>query len=121
MSPKLDSAGIAERIRSLLGDQDGGDAAATALLLGIDSNSLSRSIDRHLPHPSLSVMTAIVRHYGVDPSWLAYGEYDPTTHGIASEMGKAISNDDVLKLLDSPKRSAEQEIPSYRPESQLGI
>lgn len=47
------------------------------------------SIDELGPVPALAVITAIVREYGVDPTWLVTGEYDAQTHRMALEADDA--------------------------------
>lgn len=120
MSPVLDLMAVAERIRTLLaGTTNEVDLAASAARLRVDVQTLARSIRLDHPRPSLAVMAAIVREYGVDPSWMVYGTYDPTTHALASECGSAISPDDVLRLVDSPKYTKTDDGPEHRLLAQL--
>ena len=53
---------------------------AAATRLGVDEVPLRMSIDDAAPYPTVDVIAAIVRVYGVDPTWLLTGEYDPATH-----------------------------------------
>ena len=76
----FDRIAIAARIRGLLSGQDGGDPAAAAARLGVDEVGLRMSIDDLAPNPTIDVIGAVVRAYGVDPVWLLTGEYDPTLH-----------------------------------------
>jgi hypothetical protein len=80
----FDRAAVANRLRSLLVGQSGGleDAAAR---LGIEELSLRLSIDELSPHPTVEVLAAVVRVYGVDPTWLLTGEYDAGTHRAVME------------------------------------
>jgi len=39
-------------------------------------------------YPSVSVLAAIVAHYGVDAGWLLTGEYSPTTHRADEELAE---------------------------------
>lgn len=71
---------IAARIRGLLTGQDGGDLAKTAARLRVDATSLHVSVDEMAPYPTLDVIAAVIREYGVDPSWLLTGLYDSLTH-----------------------------------------
>lgn len=120
MSPKLDLEAIAGRIRALLGDRDAGDLNATARRLRVAPDALERSVDPVNPHPSLSVMTALVRDYGVDPIWLTYGEYDPTSHGLIVDKGPTVTPADLLFLLDSAQWARADEPAEHRPARQLG-
>ena len=38
------------------------------------------SIDELAPYPTIDVLTAVVREYGIDPCWLLTGDYDSATH-----------------------------------------
>lgn len=84
MTP-FDRAGIAQRIRALIGGPDRGDFAETAGRLGVEELSLRLSIDELSPHPTMEVIMAIVREYGVDPGWLLTGEYQTSSHRAAME------------------------------------
>lgn len=76
---------IAARIRGILGEPDRGAIEATARRLGVSEVSLRISTDEKEPHPTVDVIIAIVRHHGVDPTWLMTGNYDPTSHRAALE------------------------------------
>jgi hypothetical protein len=43
------------------------------------------SIQGNPPLPTIDVIAALVRTYGLDPSWVLTGEYDPATHRTALE------------------------------------
>lgn len=90
MTP-IDRAGIAQRIRGLIGEPDGGDYAGTASRLGVEELSLRLSVDELSPHPTMEVILAIVREYGVDPGWLLTGEYQTSSHRAAIE-GESLSS-----------------------------
>jgi hypothetical protein len=77
-------AGIAERLRALIG-QDQGDFAASAERLRVEELSLRMSVDHISPHPTIEVILAVVREYGVDPTWLLTGKYDSSSHRAAIE------------------------------------
>lgn len=81
----LDRGGIAARVRGLIAGQDNGDVSRTAARLGVEEVSLRMSIDDISPHPTVEVMTAVIHHYGVDPTWLLTGTYNPATHRAAVE------------------------------------
>lgn len=80
---------IAARIRGLIAGQEAGVIEATARRLGVGELALRMSIDELAPVPAFEVITAIVREYGVDPTWLVTGEYDAQTHRIALDTEPA--------------------------------
>jgi hypothetical protein len=79
---------IASRVRTLLAglDADGLDAAARRL--GVGEVPLRMTVDEAEPHPTLEVLAAVTRHFGVDPTWLLTGTYDPATHHAAMDGGR---------------------------------
>lgn len=76
----VDRAGIAARLRGLLGGSENPDLAAVADRLGVEELALRMSIDELSPHPTVEVLAAVIRVYGIDPSWLLTGTYDANTH-----------------------------------------
>jgi len=84
MSSKLDRLAIATRLCALFG-ANGIDA--TAARLRVSRAELRRSLDNKAPNPTIDVLAAVVREYGVDPSWLIHGEYNSATHYAALENG----------------------------------
>ncbi len=68
--------------------------AAMATRLRVDESALRKSVDDLLPDPATEVLVAVVREFGVDPTWLLTGEYAPATHQRALE-----SDDDGLVVL----------------------
>ncbi|HVX39467.1 MAG TPA: hypothetical protein VHB25_07825 [Gemmatimonadaceae bacterium] len=94
-----DPKSIALRIRGLLGGQDRGVIAAAARRLGVSEVALRITIDDIEPHPTLEVILAVVREYGIDPTWLLTGEYDPTSHRLAVDEEASFSRSDLAKLL----------------------
>jgi hypothetical protein len=119
MWPRIDRTAIATRIRALVTGSNGGDLQTTARRLDVAPVALSRSIDPRFPRLSLTVITAIVREYGVDPWWLMYGNYDHETHALASEIGSGITTADVLRLVESPRERRIHEPLDDRPSTQL--
>jgi hypothetical protein len=91
---------VATRLRGLLAGQDGGVVSGTARRLGVDEVSLRLSLDEIDPRPTLDVLLAIVREYGVDPTWLVSGEYDPAMHRKALDDDAAIAH--VLSVASPP-------------------
>ena len=84
MSSKLDPLAIATRLRALFGANG---IVSTAARLRVSRVELRRALDNKAPNPSIDVLTAVVREYGVDPSWLIHGEYNSATHYAALENG----------------------------------
>lgn len=89
---------IAERVRGLLSGQDGGNAAATARRLGVEELALRMTIDDVSPHPVIDVLVAVIARYGVDPTWLLTGEYDPATHRKAADADRESVIDALREL-----------------------
>lgn len=84
-----DRRAIAARLRGLIAGQDRGDVGETARRLHVEEVSLRMSIDEGSPFLTVDVLAAVVREYGVDPTWLLTGEYDPTTHRVTLESDGA--------------------------------
>lgn len=81
----FDRAGIAERLRGLIGSLDDAALECTAERLRVEELSLRMSIDQLSPHPTMEVIMAVIREYGVDPTWLLTGEYHTSSHRVAIE------------------------------------
>jgi hypothetical protein len=99
----VDRAAISARLHSLL-DGPGGeiDPAELAARLGVEELSLRMSLDERSPHPTVEVLAAVIRVYGVDPTWLLTGTYDANTHRsvMNGETDPAIS---VRRMLYEPR------------------
>src|SRR3954469_8696695 len=80
MRTRFDNVGIAARIRGLISGQDEGEPALAAKRMHVDETGLRMSIDELAPNPTISVIAAVIQEYGVDPTWLLKGTYDPVTH-----------------------------------------
>jgi len=80
-----DRRAIAARLRGLIAGQDRGDVSATARRLHVEELSLRMSIDELSPFLTIDVLTAVVREYGADPTWLLTGEYNPAAHRAVLE------------------------------------
>jgi hypothetical protein len=81
----FDRMGIAKRLRELVGGPNSSLLVETAVRLGVEELSLRMSIDEDSPHPTVEVLAAVIREYGVDPTWLLTGNYDAATHRSAME------------------------------------
>jgi hypothetical protein len=105
--PILDRIGIATRLRSLLGGQQSEDLRLTADRLGVEESALRLSMDELAPYPTVAVVVAAIRKYGLDPTWLLTGQYDAGTHRSAIESDDIASN--VRNMMGAgPPRLAER-------------
>jgi len=77
---------IAARLRELLAAAGRNDPASAARELGVDEVSLRMSIDELTPYPTIDVLGAVASYFGVDPTYILTGQYDPTTHRHALEL-----------------------------------
>jgi hypothetical protein len=82
----FDRNAIAARLRSLL-TANREEIGAVAQRLCVDELSLRLSVDELSPHPTVEVLDAVIREYGVDPTWLLTGKYDSGSHRLAIEDG----------------------------------
>jgi hypothetical protein len=85
----------------------------------VSADALRRSVDLQSPRPSLSVLVAVARQYGVDPAWLLYDEYDGGIHWQSLEHGDALTSTDFLELAESPRFMHPDEPLDQRPGAQL--
>jgi hypothetical protein len=76
-------------VRSLIDHEGTGDPAAIARHLRVDELELRMSIDTESPRPTMDVLLAVIREYGVDPTWILTGEYDTGTHRRTIESDRA--------------------------------
>jgi hypothetical protein len=107
----FDRNGIAERLRGLFSGQLSGDLEETAARLGVEELSLRMSIDELSPHPTIEVLAAVIRVYGIDPSWLLTGKYDAGTHRSAME-GEQDPADALREMIDRPTVRISQPVPA---------
>src|SRR3954464_13891120 len=101
MTSANDRHAIAARICGLMGGRDSGIVERTARRLGVGEVALRISIDSLEPHPTLEVVEAVIREYGVDPSWLLTGDYDSASHRRAMEAERDFSHGSFARLLDA--------------------
>jgi hypothetical protein len=80
---------ISARVRAIMVGQYGADLARAAAELGIGEADLRTLIDLRVPPLSsdalADALAKVVRHFGVDPAWLATGHYDLGSHAEAEE------------------------------------
>jgi hypothetical protein len=79
----IDWRGVAERIRGLVRVEDEQELLAAAERMGVDARYLRESLDGTSRLSALRVVNAVVRTYGLDPSWVLTGVYDAQTHKAA--------------------------------------
>ena len=89
--PRADRFEVADRIRALFDERPVSELASR---LHVSVDALNDAVDTSLPVHSVDVLAAISFAYGVDPSWLITGEYDPRTHQAA-----ASSPDDAERVI----------------------
>lgn len=80
LSEHLDAAAVAGRVRQLLTNDVGDNSDAFAGRLRVSADALRLTTDVDHPQPTLDVLIAVVREFGVDPMWLLTGVYDAATH-----------------------------------------
>jgi len=82
----IDRYGIATRLRDLIFAADReATPGVIAEALGVRESMLRDSIDSSRPHPWIEVLLAVIRKFGVDPTWILTGNYDHATHREALE------------------------------------
>ncbi len=112
-----DRFAIAARLRALLFPREPfptpGDVAES---LGVRESALRASIEVESPHPRTEVLLAVIRRYGVDPTWILTGVYDQSTHREALEDDRATER--LLSRTTLPRdgnsRSSVLDVPSDR-------
>ncbi len=102
-----DNAAVAARIRGLISGQ--GDIGEVAARLHIDEVALRISTDELSPYPTMNVIRAVIREYGVDPSWLLTGDYSAASHREAlqantSELPRVVSKVVGRAGIDTPRQ-----------------
>jgi hypothetical protein len=89
---------IAARLRRLIGGERSR-LNSLARELGVSEPALLMSIDEVAPQPSLEVIVAVVRRYGVDPTWLMTGEYNAARHRDAIGDEEAVSGSTIADFV----------------------
>jgi hypothetical protein len=79
----VDPVLVAARLRGLLGSPTPEEIPDIARTLGVSDVALQASLDSVAPHPTLTVIIAVIQRYGVDPTWVVTGEYDVSRHRTA--------------------------------------
>lgn len=90
-STSIDRFAVAARLRALIFANDPlASPGAIAESLGVRESMLRASIDVTSPQPWVEVLLAVIRRYGVDPTWILTGVYDASTHREALENDPSI-------------------------------
>ena len=100
----IDRTGTAKRVRALVSANDGGDTATVARRLHVTESALRSTIDELAPYPTVEVLVGIIREYGVDPTWLLTGTYDPETHRKSLMSTSATHRTVQRAFVDGPGR-----------------
>jgi hypothetical protein len=85
--------GLAGRLGALIAGENGGDLRHAAERLGVAEVDLCHLLECRAPvlgsDHLAELCAAAVRHYGVDPSWLVTGCYDPDMHRDVEEYPRS--------------------------------
>lgn len=81
----VDWPGVSDRIKAFIGMSDQAQLSTAAAKLGVDERHLRDAIRLQSRFSTLKVIGAMVRVFGLDPSWVLTGRYDPATHRVAME------------------------------------
>ena len=95
----IDWRGIARRIRGLASLSDKAVLTKTAARLDVTEQELADTIDAASPTSAVKVIRAVVRVYGLDPSWVVTGRYDAETHRAAMQPDSAAFEEVMSRLL----------------------
>jgi hypothetical protein len=109
----IDWRGIARRIRGLASLTDKAVLAKTAARLGVTEQELTETIDAESPTSAVKVVRAVVRVYGLDPSWVITGRYDSETHRAAMQPDSVAFEEVMSRLLGEPRKQPTSD-PSLR-------
>lgn len=100
-----DRAGVGSRIEEILVNQ-GLSADDAAARLRTDQDSICAAVRGA---PTLSLLIAIVRGFGVDPTWLLTGEYNQHSHRASLEDPFEATYQ-ALKRLESPREASRADL-----------
>jgi hypothetical protein len=100
----LDWAGVFDRIKGLVNVSDQAQQQTTATLLGVDERHLRAAINNESRLSTLKFVGAVVRVYGLDPTWILTGNYDGATHRIALHGDSAAIDDLLSRIATKPSR-----------------
>lgn len=105
MSQLPDWKGIVARIHGLISMSDRGEISTAAIRLGVSEQELRDTLKHGSTASALKVVRAVVHLYGLDPTWVLTGQYNPSTHRSALSRDE-VEIDRTLMLL-----TGEHELP----------
>jgi hypothetical protein len=85
----VDWSGVSGRIKAFIGMSDQAQLSTAAVKLGVEERHLRDAIQHQSRFSTLKVISAMVRVFGLDPSWVLTGKYDAATHRVAMEGDSA--------------------------------
>jgi hypothetical protein len=89
MSMAVEWSAISDRIKAFIGMSDQAQLSTAAAKLGVEERHLRDAIQHQSRFSTLKVISAMVRVFGLDPSWVLFGKYDPATHRVAMQGDSA--------------------------------
>jgi transcriptional regulator with XRE-family HTH domain len=104
---------IASRLRAILGIDAGANLEDLATQLDVEEVSLRMSIDSDSPFPTVDVLAAVARRYGIDPTYLLTGVYNIETHRRA--LGDPESVADAIREAAGSRASGPISRPTDEP------
>jgi hypothetical protein len=110
----IDPRAVAARLRSILGEPEGARLADLGRRLRVGEFTLRRAIHESRPSFDLRVLAAVIFEYGVDPTWLATGEYNARSHEAVESLASREAVHDYLKAattrdIEMPVETARRE------------
>jgi hypothetical protein len=105
---------LAGRLGALINQENGRDLRTAAERLGVAEVDLCHLLECRAPALAANhlaeLCAAAVRHYGVDPSWLVTGCYDPDMHRDVEEYPRSAAGLQEL-IADLIRRSRGVSVP----------
>jgi hypothetical protein len=105
----VDWAGISERVRGLVRMEEYGVEVASAKL-GLQPDVIHAGVNGVSRSATLRVVEAVVRVYGLDPTWIITGQYDSATHRTAMQAKPAELMVILKRLVSQAARDPEPRV-----------
>jgi hypothetical protein len=102
----IDWKEVADRIRGLVNLDDDGRLPVIAERLRVDEGILRQAVMGTSQPAYLTLVAAIIRVYGLDPSWVLTGRYDEGTHRVALRGDPREIGSIVLAMSEAPRAQA---------------
>lgn len=99
---RFNADALASRVAGLMQARFHGDLAAAARALEVPPDDLRKIVETESNQPSLDVLAAIVKHFGIDACWLLTGDYNWRAHMSAlhdDESGTDATRGTLLRLI----------------------